>query len=224
MPRRSHHSETRYRQRLLGAMAVVLLLATATVQLWPTWPETPPELPFRDRGAETIQIKEVQPTRQSMERSPPPPAPLPPVVVPNDRLIEVEMDEGTSALQLDTPGDDAVQQDGTARQATASRTPDQSARLFRAMSPTYPPAAREDGVRARVVVEVDVDTEGRVTGARILRRWHLSEGGAAQPVARLQYGLEDAALTAAKQSRFRPARAGGVAVATRTTITFTFGD
>jgi protein TonB len=40
----------------------------------------------------------------------------------------------------------------------------------------------------------------------------------------LGYGLEESALDAASRSLFRPAEQNGEPVATRTTITFTFGD
>jgi TonB family protein len=221
--RRSHHSDALYRQRLLAAAASVLLAAVLVVRWWPADFGTASSLPYSDRGAESIQIEEVQPTSQSQEKTPPPPAPLPPVVVPNDRLIETEIDWDTGTLQIEDPGDDATYQEGTTAQASASRTPDTNARLLRAVQPEYPSAARKDDVKARVVVEVQVSANGQVTSAQILERAYL-ENGQPRAVSRLGHGLEQAALAAARRSLFRPARANGQPVATRTTITYTFGD
>jgi hypothetical protein len=63
-----------------------------------------------------------------------------------------------------------------------------------------------------------------VTEATVVGRWRLDDEGRASPVASLGYGLDDAALSAAHRSRFRPATHRGEPVPTRTTITFTFGN
>ena len=212
-----------YRQRLLSTTAGVLLAAVLVVQFWPSGDASPSDLPFSDHGAERIQVEEVQPTSQSREKTPPPPAPLPPEVVPNDQIIETDIEWGTSTLQIEDPGDDETYQEGTTSQASASRTPNTAARLLRAVQPEYPSAARDDGVQARVVVEVQVDAQGRVTSAQILKRAYV-ENEQPRAVSRLGYGLEQAALAAAQRSLFRPARSNGQPVATRTTITYTFGD
>jgi len=221
--RRSHHSDALYRQRLLAATASVLLVAIFVVQGWPSDFGADSPLPYSDRGAESIQIEEVQPTSQSQEKTPPPPAPLPPVVVPNDRIIETEIEWGTGTLQIEDPGDDETYQEGTTAQASASQTPDTNARLLRAVQPEYPSSAQKDGIKARVVVEVQVSAKGQVTEAQIRERAYL-ENGQPRAVSQLGHGLEQAALAAARRSLFRPARAKGQPVATRTTITYTFGD
>lgn len=215
-------SRLSYYQRVLGAMVVVLTVAVALVRWWPTGTPEPVEGPFRDRGTERITIQEIQPTSQSREKNPPPPAPLTPVVVPNDVLVDQTVEIGETELRVETPEDDEIRQEGTDR-ATAAREPDVDARLLRNVQPNYPEAARDDEVRARIEVEVKIGVDGRVDDAHVRRRWRLSGDGAEQPVSRLGYGLEAAALTAARRSRFRPARAGGRPVASRTVITFTFG-
>jgi outer membrane biosynthesis protein TonB len=206
----------------MGAMVAVLTLAVVLVRWWPAGPASAVEGPFRDRGTERISIQEVQPTSQSKAKKPPPPAPLPPVVVPNDVLVEQTVEIGEAELRVETPKDDEVRQEGADR-ATAARQPDVDARLLRNVQPNYPQAARDDEVRARVEVEIKIDEAGRVEDAHVRRRWRLSGNGTAQPVSHLGYGLEDAALTAARRSRFRPARADGRPVSTRKVITFTFG-
>jgi len=145
------------------------------------------------------------------------------VVVPNDVVIEeeIEFDEGT--LAIEDPGDDERLLEGNSETTTAARRPDTNARLFRAVQPDYPSSARKQRIRARVRVSVLVSKTGRVKTATVLKRWRLSEGGQARPVARLEHGLEEAALVAARRSRFRPAQHDGTPVSSQTTITFEFG-
>lgn len=211
-----------YHQRVMVAMVAVLALAVALVRWWPVDTDAQVEGPFRDRGADRISIEEIQPTSQSEEQNPPPPAPLPPVVVPNDVLVEQDIEIGESKLQVETPGDDERLQEG-ADQATAARQPDTDARLLRNVQPDHPAAALENEVKARIEVEVHISETGRVKDAQIRRRWQLSDDGEATPVSNLEYGLEEAALSAARHSLFRPARADGRPVATRKVMTFTFG-
>lgn len=214
--------DSTYPERLMGALVLVLVLAIVLVRGWPLPSANEAVLSFRDRPSDRIQMREIQPTSQSRQQNPPPPAPLPPVVVPNEVLVEQELDFGESQLRVEIPGDDARRQDG-AEQATASRQPDTGARLLKNVQPPYPEAARTEEVRARVEIEVEIDEKGRVRSATIRRRWRLRPDGSAEPVDELGYGLEQAALGAAQRSLFRPAQHRGEPVASRTTLTFTFG-
>ncbi|HEY0780964.1 MAG TPA: TonB family protein, partial [Thermoanaerobaculia bacterium] len=65
-------------------------------------------------------------------------------------------------------------------------------------SPEYPPLARRLGVQGTVIVSVLVDESGRVAEARIV-----------EPV-KQQVGINEAALSAARAARFRPATKGDV--------------
>jgi hypothetical protein len=217
-----HALDLTYRERVMGALVLVLALALLVVRGWPGGGSSAPAELFRDRPDDRIQIREIQPTSQSQEKNPPPPAPLPPVVVPDEVLVKEELDFGESALRVETPEDDARLQDGADRAPTA-RQPDSGARLLKNVQPTYPAAARDDEVRARIQVEVEIGTTGRVQSATVRRRWRLHEDGSAEPVDQLGYGLEEAALAAAERSLFRPATSGGTPVVSRKVLTFTFG-
>jgi protein TonB len=214
--------EATYRQRVMGAMVLVLALAVLLVRGWPVWAPSDPTSVFRDRPTERIQIRDVQPTSQAKEKTPAPPAPLPPVVVPNEVLIKEELSFGEAPLDVDAPEDDAELQEGAERR-TAAQAPDTGARLLRSVQPTYPASAREAEVRARIQVEVQIRADGVVEAATIQERWRIYPDGSSRPVARLGHGLEEAALSAAERSLFRPARTRGRPVATRKRITFTFG-
>lgn len=219
-PSRSH---SEYRRRILGALALVLGLGIALVRWWPAPTPSAAEGPFSERGPERIHVSEVQPTTQPREQTPPPPAPVPPEVVPNDVVIEEEIEFGDGSLAIEDPEDDDRLREGRAEAPTAAQHPDTNARLFRAVQPDYPSAARKQSVRARIRVAVQVSKTGQVEGATVLKRWRLLEGGGTHPVAHLEYGLEEAALVAARRSRFRPAQHNGIPVASQTTLTFEFG-
>lgn len=207
----------------MGCLAFTLLLLIGLVRFWPLGPDAPPNVRYSDAGPEAIQIEEIQPTSQPLEKRPPPPAPLPPVVVPNETILEVDPVEFTDAtLLIDDPGEDERLQEGADR-AAAAQQPDVNARLLRYVEPEYTRAARRRNVRAQVVIEVQVDEQGRVQSAAILKRMLLGEDGQpARAVDELGYGLEEAALSAAQACLFRPARANGDPVSTRTTLTIRF--
>lgn len=219
----AYHVQQRYVLRIMGCLVVVLLLMIGLVHFWPSW-ESRPDVVYSATGTETIQIEEIQPTSQSVEKRPPPPAPLPPVVVPNDAIDEVDpVDFTDTALPIDEPGEDEERQDGTSQQAAAAQRPDVNARLLRYVEPEYTRAARRNDVQAEVVIEVQIDAQGRVQSAAVVHRKLLSDDGT-RVVDELGYGLEEAALAAARRCLFRPARADGEPVPTRTTLTIRFGQ
>lgn len=207
----------------MACLAFTLLLLIGLVRFWPAGTSAPPSAFYSDTGPEAIRIEEIRPTSQPLEKRPPPPAPLPPVVVPNETIIEDEpIDFSDSALPIDDPGEDEELQAGTDR-AAAGQRPDVNARLLRYVEPEYTRAARRRDVRAQVLIEVQVDEQGRVQSAAILKRMLLGEDGEpARAVDNLGYGLEEAALSAAQACLFRPARANGNPVSTRTTLTIRF--
>ncbi len=76
--------------------------------------------------------------------------------------------------------------------------------------PEYPPMARRLRVQGEVVVSVLVDEAGRVVDTRVEKRVPQ------------EVGLNEAALEAARNARFRPATKNGVRVKMWTTISFPF--
>lgn len=71
----------------------------------------------------------------------------------------------------------------------------------RDFKPVYPPEAKGSGLEGVVVVELLIDSRGRVTRARVVR-------GAG-------HGFNESALAYCRRLRFRPAKANKVAVASR---------
>jgi len=76
------------------------------------------------------------------------------------------------------------------------------------VEPEIPEAFRQAQREALVVVEVEIDVHGKVVGARVLRH--------------ADFGLDDAALAAAKQTDFEPALMGATPVAVRYQIPYRF--
>ena len=77
------------------------------------------------------------------------------------------------------------------------------------LPPDYPAAMRQSGVSGSVLVEFDVDREGRVTRAAAVR---YTEREFVEP-----------ALRAVRKWRFEPGRRQGVAVAFRLVVPIEFG-
>lgn len=212
--------------RVMASMVVALSLLLAAVRLWPipSGEETEARI-YQAPGQVTIQMEEIVPTRQQ-QQTPPPPAPLPPVVVPDDVIVEeVELDFSDSFLPIEDPGDDTLLLEGDAPATTGPAVADTGPKPVRIVEPKYTRAAEKKKVRAEVVVEVLVDEKGRVRETRVLERFLLGKDDAdpKQAVTDLGYGLEEAAIAAAEQWLFRPARQGGEAVRSYHTLTFKFG-
>ncbi len=214
-----------YRLRILICVAATLLMLIGIVRLWPTpAAESKGNAVYRVSEQESIKIEEIQPTRQA-RRAPPPPSPPIPIVVPNDVVLDYQdLDlSDANVLELDNPGDDGDLSDGTDAPATGGGDTT-GPKAVRFVEPEYTREARRRRVRAEVVVEVIIDDRGRVQETSIEERFILDGDGTSKtPVSEVGYGLEEAAVSAARRWIFRPARENGKPVASSTTLTFTFG-
>ncbi|MHC4178614.1 MAG: energy transducer TonB, partial [Planctomycetota bacterium] len=86
---------------------------------------------------------------------------------------------------------------------------DELPRATRQVVPEYPALAREAGIEGVVHIEVVVGADGKVEGARVVRSDVTS-------------AMEQAAVAAARQCRFEPARQAGRPVRARVVIPFQF--
>ena len=223
MARRSHDTlHSRYRLRFLACLAGSLLVVVGVFEWGPRSSPTSVEAPTphsRDR----IELqRSVQPTRHRPATAPPPPpAPVPPIVHPEtielrqmalEVVNDIDVEEGPPARA----GSGASSQTKAAEQLTGPRP-------LRFVEPEYTQAARQQEIHAAVKVEVTVDPQGRVKKARVAERLLNPRTNRERKVSRLGYGLEEAALAAARRFRFRPARRGGEPVSSTFTLTFSFG-
>lgn len=224
MPRRPYHDRAAYAKRVLACMVGALVGVILLIRFWPLpSPEDLGDRVFTTAPQETITIEEIQQTKQE-NKPPPPPPPLPPVPVPND--IELP-DDPLSLAEVNLPilepefGDGA--EEGDAETTAAPPTVETGPKAVRFVQPTYTDEARRRGVRAEVVVQVLVDERGRVQEASVSERYRLDGEQRRTPVDELGYGLEEAALAAAREVLYRPGRKNGTPVQTYTTLAFKFG-
>ncbi len=214
-----------YRLRILGSLAVSLLLVWAGFRWWPLpGPYEPADINYDVRGQEVITMEEITQTRQEV-KTPPPPAPLPPVVVPDDVVLEdVELEFPDDFLAIEDTGTDAEAEVGVPTGNNMSFRADSGPKPVLIVQPQYTREARRKNVRAEVVLEVLVDERGQVSEIRVIKRYLLNKDKTErEAVAVIGYGLEEAAQKAAAGWMFRPAREGGKAVRSYTTLTFSFG-
>lgn len=221
-----HRSQAFYEPRILACIVAALLVCIGLVKLWPAPSPDGEKSVYSTQPHEAIEIDEIRPTRQA-QKAPPPPRPPVPIIVPNDVVLE-EIDlEFTDALPVPDPGDDEEMQEGSAEEGPPARlaSVEVGPKLVRIHQPDYPRAARRKGIKAEVVVEVLISERGRVQEATIMERFVLGkdDDDPKEPVPQLGYGLEEAALSAAQQCMFRPARKNGTPVRSYTTVTLVFG-
>ena len=220
-----HDRQQRYRAlhatRVLGTLAASLLLLLGLVHFWPIPSgHDPLHGLYRASAPEVIAMEEIQPTLQR-RKPPPPPAPLPPIVMPEDRILEDPQLLDADFLPADDPGPpDVSAEEGPQQDALADSAP----RPVRIAEPEYPRAARRRNIRAEITVVVEIDTRGRVVAHEITDRYLLGEDGQTRrPVETLGFGLEEAAVSAARRWMFRPARKQGRAVRSQYPLSIKFG-
>jgi len=215
-----------YRFRMLASLVGALFLAWGSILYWPI--PTDPDfsgVTFDVRGEDVVTLEQIQPTQQQHHK-PPPPAPIPPVVVPDDVVLDDEvLDLQDDLLTVDDPGEDAAEDEGVVAPTTGiSARADAGPKPVRIVEPEFSREARRKKLRVEVVLEVLVDARGKVKTARVIERYALNKDKTRkESVGIIGYGIEEAAVAAAEQWTFRPARKGGQRVRSYTTLTFSFG-
>lgn len=158
--------------------------------------ESPPPEPVARPAMTVPEPEPPKVVRREKPRAEPQPAPKPRAAAPAARPIG----DGSSAV----PGRDATT--AVAAAGAASVKPS----YLRNPHPVYPEAARAARQQGTVMLQVRVDEQGKVSGIRVSR----SSG----------FPLldESARSTVAERWKFRPAKAGGVPVASNVTIPIRF--
>ncbi len=207
--------------RLLACIITVQVLILLCIKLWPL-PLAPEPLEIIYSSPETIQMEEVVSTRQ-VRRSPPPPPPIPPVIRPEDVILEEDLLLDFDPLSVAGPPMDELPPDPDAA-LTGGIASSEPPKPIRIVTPEYPRSAQRRKIRAEIVISVVVDKRGRVQSPQILERYLLNEREETRTlVDELGYGLEEAAVRAALRSLFRPARKAGAAVDSNHRLSFRFG-
>ncbi len=226
---RTEGHDLTYGPRILAALALSLLALTLAFRLWPS-EKRAAERRYVAAPQERIALELIEPTRQARAAVPPPPPTLPPIEVPDDvpipdETIELEDLDLRPTLEpveiAAPPGLEEVEgpPEGPVFVERADRRPQSRRTVF----PDYPAEAERRDIRARVRVRVLVDERGRVQETLILERFLLDKKDREERVAEIGYGVEEAALEAARRTPFRPGRHGGRPVQTYTTLTLSVG-
>lgn len=185
--------------------------------------EEPPPPPKKVKPP-PIKVARVTPPPEEIPKEQPPP---PPNEEPKEQTKPVPLVVGISMSSTTSTGNFAAAVGNTQYGKTADRAVDPAkVEQYRApkylpsyqvdtqpevmadFKPPYPDEARKAGIEGQIILQINVDADGKVTTAKIIRG--------------LGYGLDEAALTGIKRFKFRPAVKGGEAVSTTINYTFTF--
>ncbi len=221
---RAHHDHSTHRLRSLACIAAALLLVGLVFRLWPA---PGPDLSPPRVGSEPdrlVAMEEIVQTTQAQMAAPPPP---PPPTLPPVEAEEIEIEELELSLEAPLPiappsPKPADPVEGADKPSQVAQGPTRGPQRVRGGQPEYPREAKRRGIEAEVRLRVMVEPNGAVTEMEIIDR-KLIEGERRTTVAELGYGLEKAALDAAREWRFRPALENGQRVRQEYTLTMSFG-
>lgn len=165
---------------------------------------------------EQIEMEDILQTEQ-IDEPPPPPKPPVPVEVPDDVALEDEALDLDASLDLDEPVSDApppppVEEEEEEEPevfVVVEQMPELIGGLQSIQSRiTYPEMAKKAGVEGRVIVQFVVDEQGNVQDAQVVRS--------------LGAGLDEVALNAVKDAKFKPGMQRGKNVKVKMSLPVTF--
>ena len=218
---RRHFDGDSYSLRLFASILAAQVLILLCIKLWPIT-SGPKPLDIIYSSPEVIQMEEIVSTNQT-RRTPPPPAPLPPVIAPDDTILEEDILLDLDPLALTDPSLDDMPTDPEGALSTgigATEAP----KPIRIVTPEYPRSASRRKIHAEIVIAVVVDKRGRVQSPQVVERYILNEKDNTRTLVDvLGHGLEEAAVSAAMRSLFRPARKDGAIVESNHKLSFKFG-
>ena len=202
-----YYGELDHEHRFMLSLILAELILIGFFKLWPVQPKPPRT--YVDTFAEEVTYVENAIITKQTTAPAAPPKPVVPVPVPNDRVIQEE---------IDFPDFDDIftKYDATGEQGTAQTegegeiigSPQQPAGLVRIVEPTIPDAAKRANVKALIEVTFLVGTNGQVEDFYI-SEIRVYEGEEYEVVNDIGYGLMKAVMEAASKWKFTPARDDG---------------
>lgn len=211
-----------YRNRILLSIVVAQLLAIGVFKFWPDQKEK--ERVYQvDDSQEVALIDEMEITVQ--QSSPPaPPKPRIPTPVPDDEIIEEELEFESELNLLELPVTEPGQ--GTAlrgdKESIVSnpQLPPTVVKIVEATTPENVPSDLKG--RLEFIVNFLVDKNGEVEEASIVEIRKYDNNGSYETMPFIKHGLMDAVLEAALRWKFRPARHQGDSVKSFTKQRFNY--
>ncbi|TVR17277.1 MAG: hypothetical protein EA391_05300 [Balneolaceae bacterium] len=202
-------SDQDYRILILTCIITVQVGAILLVRLWPDSDYTP-SLDFEITEQEVVMLDDIEITRQ-LSSPPPPPRPIIPNPVPDDEIIEVELELDMEINLPDLPpldpGFGTGQTGDEERIVSNPQIPPTVVRIVEASAPQEVPSEIRGNLE--MIVNFLVDENGMVEEVSIMEIRLYRTDGTFEELPYVQYGLMDAVLAAAMQWRFRPARQDG---------------
>ena len=217
-----YYGELEHEHRFMMALICAQLIMLLIIKSWPAYPDKPKEYndTFTD---EVIYVENAIITKQTSAPAAPP-KPRIPVPVPNDVVIEEEIDFpdfDDILTKYDADGEDGFSEAEGEGEFVGS--PERPAGLVRIVEPTVPDAAKRAEIKVRVLVTFLVDTRGEVEDYYISEIRLYNEDGSFDRVEQVGYGEMEAVLQAAAKWKFTPARDGGRPVKTYVENSFNIG-
>lgn len=166
---------------------------------------------------EVVQMEEIQQTEQETQ-PPPPPRPPVPVEVPNDEIIEDEAVDLDASLDLNeslntSAPPPAPEEEEEEEEREVFIVVEDRPELIGGMAALqnaveYPEFAKKAGIEGRVFVQFVVDEQGNVQNPQVTRGVHKL--------------LDQAAVEAVKEMKFKPGKQRGKAVKVQMSLPVTF--
>jgi outer membrane biosynthesis protein TonB len=203
-------------------LIIAELILIGVFNLWPKQPYKPREI-TKDRFSEEITFVENAIITKQTTAPAAPPKPVVPVPVPNDVIIEEEIDFPDFDDIFTRYESDGVE--GTAETTGEGEivgSPQQQPGLLRIVEPTIPDAAKRANVKARIEVTFLVGRKGEVEDFYI-SEIRVYDGNDYEIVNDIGYGIMETVTEAASKWRFTPARDNGKAVRTYVVNSFRIG-
>lgn len=216
-----YYGELEHEHRFMFSLICAELILLLILKLWPAQVETSTfyDDPFTD---EVIYVERAIVTQQTNAPAAPP-KPVIPVPVPNDEVIEEEIDfpEFDEVFtNFDAMGEEGSSETGGEGKLVGS--PEQSPRVFRIVEPTISDVAKRQNIKAKIIVTFLVGIDGQVEEA-VVNEIRLYNGDSYEVVDQIGYGILEATLEAASRWRFTPARDDGERVKTYVQNSFNIG-
>ena len=217
-----YYGELEHEHRFMLSLICAELIIISILKFWPVQPTPPKE--YTDSFTEEVIYVENSIVTQQTSAPAAPPKPRVPVPVPNDEVIEEEIDfpdfdDLMSRYEAD--GEDGFSEAQGEGEFVGS--PEQPAGLVRIVEPTVPDAAQRANIKAKVLVTFLVGTQGNVEDYYISEIRVYDGSGNYEVVNQIGYGIMEAVLQAAAKWRFTPAKDNGSPVRTYVENSFNIG-
>lgn len=216
-----YYGELEYEHRFMLSLICAELILLMILKFWPAQVQAPNS--YEDSFTEEVIYVERSIVTQQTDAPAAPPKPEIPIPVPNDEVIEEEI-EFPEFDDIFT-NFDALREEGSSETGGEGKlvgSPEQGPRVVRIIEPTISDIAKRQNIKAQVIVTFLVGVNGEVEEA-VVNEIRLYNRDSYEVVEQIGYGILEATLEAANKWRFTPARDEGERVKTYVQNSFNIG-